>query len=159
MRRIIVFTLMALTLGSGVALADRDHYRRGDRGDHRSDYRRGDHYDRGIRNPRDPVWHQRDRYQRDRYQRGRYQRDHRVQYRRPVYVNNGYYQFHNGHRYRYSRPVIRHRYYDYRVRPQPVVESYQSVTGYVWVPGQWQWNGYEWLWISGHYAVDPDIRY
>ena len=156
MRRIIVFTLLALTLGGGVALADRDHYRRGDyRGDHRSDYRRGDHRSdyrgdrRYIRNPRDPVWHQRQRH---------------VEHRRPVYVNNGYYQFHNGYRYRYARPVIRQRYFDYRVRPQIIVENYQPVSGYVWVAGQWQWNGYEWTWISGHYAADPSyyddgIRY
>ena len=158
MRRIIVFTLLALTLGGGVALADRDHHRRGDsrsdhrrgdyRGDHRRDYR-GDHRRDyrstapggvTIRNPRDPVWHQRDR---------------RVVHRRPIYVNNGYYQFNNGQRYRYARPVIRHRYYDVRVRPQIIVENYQPMTGYVWVAGQWQWNGYEWLWISGHYEADP----
>jgi len=146
MRRIIVFTLLALTLGSGAALADRY------RGDHRGNA--------GIRNPNDPVWHQRDR----RYDR-RYEprSDRRVVYRRPVYVNNGYYEFHNGYRYRHSRPVIRTRYYDYRVRPQIIVENYQPVTGYVWVPGQWQWNGYEWTWTSGYYAVDPGyddgIRY
>ena len=148
MRRIIVFTLLALTLGGGVALADRDHYRRDDyRRDYR-DYRDRGQYDRGIRNPNDPVWHQRNR---------------RVIHRRPVYVNNGYYQFHNGYRYRYARPVVRQRYYDYRVRPQVIVENYQPVTGYVWVPGSWQWNGYEWLWVSGHYTVDTtyddQIRY
>lgn len=139
MRRIIVFTLLALTLGGGVALADREH--------RRGDHRRHDHYDRGgatIRNPHDPVWHQRDR---------------RVYHRRPVHVRDGYYHFDNGYRYRYARPVIRKRYFDYRVRPQIFVESYRPVTGYVWIPGQWQWNGYEWIWISGHYAVDPDLRY
>jgi hypothetical protein len=124
MRRIIVFTLMALTLGSGVALADRDH--------RRGDSRRGDRGGVTIRNPRDPVWHQRDR------------RVQHRQYRRPVHVRNGYYQFDNGRRYRYSRPVIRQRYFDYRVRPRIIVENYQPVAGYVWVPGQWQWNGYEW---------------
>ena len=161
MRRIIVFTLLALTLGGGVALADRDHHRRDDhrsdyrRDDHRSDYRRGDYRsdyrrgdDRGIRNPRDPVWHQRQR---------------RVTHRRPVYVNNGYYQFHDGHRHRYARPVIRHRHYDYRVRPRIIVEQSQPVAGYVWVQGSWQWNGYEWIWQSGYYAADPayddGIRY
>jgi hypothetical protein len=149
MRRIIVFTLLALTLGGGVAIADRDHHRRDDRrGDDRGDHRRGDHADRGIRNPRDPVWHQ---------------RQHRVAHRRPVYINNGHYQFHDGQRYRYSRPVIRHRYYDYRVRPRIIVESYQPMAGYIWVQGQWQWNGYEWVWSSGHYAADPSyddgIRY
>jgi hypothetical protein len=134
MRRIIVFTLLALTLGSGVALADRDH--------RRGDHRRGDRGGVTIRNPRDPVWHQR-------------HRPRPVVHRRPVHVNNGYYHFHNGHRYRYARPVIRHRYFNYRVRPQMIVESYQPVAGYIWVAGNWQWNGYEWIWISGHYAVDP----
>jgi hypothetical protein len=157
MRRIIVFTLLALTLGSGAAFAD--HYRRGDyyRNDRRGDYYRGDRYRSDyragagvtIRNPNEPVWTQRDR---------------RVSYRRPVYVSNGYYQFHTGHRYRYERPIIHTRYYDYRVRPQIVVENYQPMTGYVWVPGQWQWNGYEWIWTSGYYSVDPScdddgIRY
>jgi hypothetical protein len=135
MRRIIVFTLLALTLGSGVALADRDHYRRGGV---------------GIRNPNDPVWHQR-QHRVDR-------RPSRVVHRRPVYVNNGYYQFNNGYRYRYARPVIRHRYHDVRVRPQVIVENYQPVAGYVWVAGQWQWNGAEWIWVSGHYAIDPSYN-
>ena len=139
MRRIIVFTLLALTLGSGAALAD--HYRRGE---YRGDYRGGV----TIRNPRENVWHH---------------RDHRVAHRRPVYVNNGYYQFHNGYRHRYSRPIIRHRYYDVRVRPQIIVENYQPVAGYIWVPGNWQWNGYEWIWTSGYYSVDSSyddgIRY
>lgn len=148
MRRIIVFTLLALTLGGGAALADqyRGDHRRGDhRGDHyRGDHRRGDY--RGgvtIRNPRERVWTQ---------------RDHRVIHRQPVYVTNGYYQFHNGYRYRYSRPVIHRRYFDYRIRPQIVVENYQPMTGYIWVPGQWQWNGYEWTWTSGYYAVDPSYE-
>jgi hypothetical protein len=142
MRRIIIFTLLGLTLSTGAALADRQ------RGDHRGDYRgdrRGDYRGREtIRNPRDPVWHQRHRP---------------VVQRRPIYVNNGYYQFHNGYRYRYARPVIQRRYFDYRVRPQIVVENYQPVEGYVWVPGQWQWNGAEWTWLSGHYAVDPSYSY
>ncbi|HWO20608.1 MAG TPA: hypothetical protein VNO30_17685 [Kofleriaceae bacterium] len=139
MRRIIVFTLLALTLGSGAALADRDHHRRGES---RFDARGGV----TIRNPRDPVWHQRDR---------RVERDRRVVVRRPIYVSNGYYQFHNGHRYRYSRPVIRQRHFDVRVRPQIIVENYQPMTGYIWVAGQWSWNGYEWSWVSGHYEADP----
>jgi hypothetical protein len=131
MRRIIVFTLLALTLGSGAALAD--HYR----GEYRRDYRGGV----TIRNPRERVWTH---------------RDQRVIYRRPVYATNGYYQFNNGYRYRYARPVIARRYFDYRVRPEIIVENYQPVYGYNWVPGQWQWNGYEWIWTSGYYAADPN---
>jgi hypothetical protein len=28
--------------------------------------------------------------------------------------------------------------------------------GYYWVPGQWSWNGYEWIWQAGHYQPDPN---
>jgi len=146
MRRIIVFTLLALTLTGGAAFAD--HYRRGGsyRGDYRADYR-GDYRAGGgvtIRNPNDRVWTDRSRQ--------------RV-YRRPIYVNNGYYEFRNGSRYRYARPVIHRRYYDYRVRPQVIVENYETVPGYIWVQGNWQWNGYEWIWASGHYDVDHSCDY
>jgi hypothetical protein len=137
MRRIILFTILTLTATSGAALADRNHHD-SYRGDHRGDYHGGG---TSIRNPHDRVWTQ---------------RDHRV-YRRPVYVNDGYYQFHNGYRYRYARPVIQHRYYDYRVRPQIIVENYETVPGYIWVQGHWQWNGYEWIWTSGYYSVDPSF--
>lgn len=138
MRRTILLSLIGLICAGGIASADRYHGR--SRGhDHRWDERQ----------PRGGV------VVRDRDHR-RSDRQRRVDYRRPVYVNNGYYQFHNGSRYRYARPVIHRRYYDYRVRPQIIVENYQPMTGYVWVPGQWQWNGYEWTWISGYYAVDPN---
>jgi hypothetical protein len=133
MRRIILLTLLVLTATGGAAFAD--HYRRGE---FRGDFRAGAGV--SIRNPHDRIWTQ---------------RDHQRVYRRPVYINNGYYQFRNGSRYRYERPVIHRRYYDYRVRPQIVVENYQPVYGYNWVPGQWQWNGYEWIWTSGYYANDP----
>jgi hypothetical protein len=62
--------------------------------------------------------------------------------RRPVYVN---------------RPYIRERYFDYRIRPRIIVENYAPMAGYYWVPGEWQWNGYEWLWQPGHY--EPDAAY
>jgi hypothetical protein len=156
MRRIISLTILALTVTGGVAMADRH---RGDRGDHRGD--RGDH-----RSDR----HDRGRWDRNRHSGGVVVRDHRGgrvaapgwraprhhSYRRPVYVNNGYYQFHNGYRHAYSRPVIHHRYYNYRVRPQFIVENYQPMQGYIWVAGQWNWNGYEWMWTSGHYEIDPN---
>jgi hypothetical protein len=79
--------------------------------------------------------------------------------RRPVYTTNGYYQFHNGHRVRYHRPAINVRYTNYRVRPVVLVENYDRVPGYVWVRGHWNWNGVEWIWVSGHYAVDPSYVY
>jgi hypothetical protein len=156
MRRTLVLSLLALTLGSGVALADRDHRRgsgpivpggwherRADRADRRAErfQRRADRYDR------------RDAARYDRGLRGRFARP--IAVRRPVYATNGYFQFDNGVRYRYSRPVVQRRYYDYRVRPQVIVEPYQPVSGYVWVAGQWQWNGYEWTWAAGYYAADP----
>lgn len=56
----------------------------------------------------------------------------------------------------YRRPTIVYRYRDYARRPSPVMESYQTVPGYVWVPGQWTWTGYEWSWTPGYYATDPN---
>ena len=138
MRRILPLTLLALTLLGSVSFADRDRRdRRRDRDDRR--------YDRGgtvVRDNRD-------------YRPAR--RERRAVTRNRVYVNNGRYVFNGGYTRSYVRPVIRHRYYDYRVRPTIVVENYDPVPGYMWIQGQWQWNGYEWVWTSGHYA--PDTRY
>ena len=53
----------------------------------------------------------------------------------------------------YKKPVIRHRYYDMRVRPAIIVEHYDPVPGYVWVQGGWTWGGGEWIWTPGYYAV------
>src|SRR5690349_17279031 len=135
MRRIISFTILALTVTGGVALADRGHW---DRGGNRGGWDRSRNASGGVV-VRDQRWNG-----------GGVVRDHRDHnwggrvaapgwhaprqhfYRRPVFVNNGYYQFHNGYRYAYSRPIIRHRYFDYRVRPQIIVENTQPIYGYVW---------------------------
>ena len=140
MRRILPLALLALTLLGGVATADWDRGR--DRGRRHDRY---DRHDRGgvvVRDHRD--------YRRDR-------RDRRAVSRNRVYVSNGRYVFSGGVSRSYVRPVIRHRYYEVRVRPTIIVENYDPVPGYVWVTGSWQWNGYEWTWMSGHYA--PDTRY
>ena len=79
----------------------------------------------------------------------------RNNYDRHVWVGRGdRFYFHDGSYRAYHRPVIRERYYNYRVRPRVVVENYDPVVGYVWVPGSWQWNGREWVWFGGHYAVE-----
>jgi hypothetical protein len=128
----------------GVAFADHRRDGRWDRGDRgRWDRRSG-----GVV-VRDSRWHGGGRVAAPGWQAPRHN-----YYRRPVYINNGYYQFNNGYRYAYSRPVIRQRYFDYRVRPQIIVENYQPVSGYNWIGGQWQWTGYEWQWVSGHYECD-----
>lgn len=77
--------------------------------------------------------------------------------RRAVRVVNGRYVFSGGVTYTYRRPVIRERYYNVRVRPQIIVESYPAQSGYVWVQGSWGWSGREWVWTSGYYAPDPNI--
>jgi hypothetical protein len=156
MRRILPFTLLALLLFGGIATADRDRRdRRSDRREDRRDYRRDDRRDvrRDYRRP--VVRDHRDH--RDYRDRRHVRHDRRVVTRNRVYVNNGHYVFHDGVRRTYRRPVIRHRYYNVRVRPQIIVENYDPVPGYIWIQGNWQWNGYEWIWMSGHYA--PDTRY
>lgn len=150
MRRILPITLLALTLLGGVATADRyrERDRREDRRDRRYE-RRDDRRGPVVRDHRTYRPVQRD-YRPVRHQRRAVARDR-------VYVNNGRYVFNGGYTRTYVRPVIRHRYYNYRVRPQIIVENYDPVPGYVWMAGQWQWNGYEWTWTSGYYA--PDTRY
>ncbi|MGE3457281.1 MAG: hypothetical protein AB7O24_19365 [Kofleriaceae bacterium] len=86
-------------------------------------------------------------------------RDHRRverrgSYRRPIYVSGNRYSFGNGRYYTYRRPVIKYRYRNYYQRPAVIVESYDPVPGYIWVQGNWQWNGVEWIWQPGHYEVD-----
>lgn len=39
----------------------------------------------------------------------------------------------------------------YRAPPAVRVERYESRRGYVWIPGRWDWNGYDWVWASGRY--------
>lgn len=129
MRRILPLSLLALTLIGGVAAADR-HDRRG--GVVVRDHREA---------PRPVVV-----------------RERHVVTRAPIYVNNGRYVFHGGVTHTYVRPVIRERYYNVRVRPSLIVENYDPVAGYVWSRGHWQWNGYEWLWVSGYYAPDARVR-
>ena len=77
-------------------------------------------------------------------------------YERPVY-NGGYRNYGYVRRPIYmERPIIRQRYYDYRYRPEVIVENYGVRPGYYWVNGAWQWNGYEWIWYPGHYEPDPN---
>jgi hypothetical protein len=57
-------------------------------------------------------------------------------YRAPIYVD---------------RPIIHEHYYDYRYRPELIVEDYPVRDGYVWVRGHWDWNGVEWIWTPGYY--------
>ena len=64
--------------------------------------------------------------------------------RRPIYVR---------------APVIRYHYYDYYSQPTVIAENYPAMDGYYWVAGQWQWNGYEWIWVAGHYDNDPNYGY
>lgn len=147
--RLITMCLLVLLLASSVALADR-HRRRGDgHGTYRPVIR--DHRTTGV---------QRARVQRlDRATRAGHATsvDRRVVHRRPLQASQGRFTFHNGATVTYTRPVIRQRYYDHRVRPQPIVERYPAQSGYIWVNGSWSWNGYEWTWTAGYYAPDPSV--
>lgn len=143
MKRIITLTLAALTLSGGVALADRHRgHDRGDRWERRED-RREERRDR------------RDSWRSDRVDRSRWSGGVRVVRSRPTFRNNTFY-FSGGVSRVYHRPLIRYRYRDYYRRPAIIVENYDPMPGYVWVAGEWQWNGYEWIWSNGHYEVDTN---
>ena len=146
-----MFALLAVTALGGTAMADRDNHRGRDR--------RGPVV-RDHRPTNNGGWNRRDnrRYDNNRRVVVRRAPRYRIE-RRPVFVNRNRFVFHNGITRVYQRPVIKYRYYDYRVRPQPIVENIQPVPGYIWVAGQWTWNGGEWTWSAGHYAVDPNFQY
>lgn len=42
--------------------------------------------------------------------------------------------------------------YDEYVSPPPA-------SGYVWVPGHWWWDGFDWVWIRGRWSVPPGDGY
>ena len=161
--RIILYSLTALAISGGVASADRvhtqpnhtgshgpvvrDHRGGGERGggggDRPTDNRRGggetrDHRGEGRDRQVAPVRGGEHRG----YDRG-YDRDRGNDRGRGADRDRGYER---------ARPVARERYVDYRVRPQVIVENYEDQAGYVWVAGDWQWNGAEWIWAAGHYA-------
>jgi hypothetical protein len=141
MKKLITMTLAALTMMGGVALADRDH-----RG-------RGRDHDRG-RDRHGPVVRGDVRVN---VNTGYRSRPRRVRYeRRVVRPSGNYFRFHGGVQRRYTRPVIQTRYYDSRVRPRIVSEQMAPVEGYLWIAGQWAWDGREWQWQAGYYAPDPN---
>jgi len=126
MRRIIMFTLLALTTFGGVAAANpRDH--------------RG-----GVRVQDSRHWQQRPTYQYNAPRTYTYSAPRTYTYSRPSYqyVRRPIYV---------QRPVIRSRYFNYYQRPALIVESYPAMDGYYWVQGHWDWDGYEWIWNPGHY--------
>jgi hypothetical protein len=88
-----------------------------------------------------------------RVDRSRWSGGVRVTRTRPTFRNNTFY-FGGGRSHVYHRPVIRYHYRNYYQRPAIIVENYDPVPGYVWVAGSWNWNGYEWIWVNGHYEVD-----
>lgn len=131
MRRIIITALIALTALGGVASADRGH--RGHR----------DRNNGGIRVERSyprQSYRQNYRVYPRTYQRNTYYRPRVRVVRQPIYV---------------QRPVISYRYTNFYQRPVVIAENYPSRPGYIWITGQWQWNGYEWTWTAGHYQPDP----
>ena len=70
------------------------------------------------------------------------------------YYHGGYYGHGGwgyGNRIYMGRPWIGAHYYDYRFRPELIVEDYPVRDGYVWVRGSWSWNGAEWIWAPGYY--------
>lgn len=143
MRRIILSLVVLASLG-GVAAADRG-------GPYVRDHRGGTYVQPHARAQPRARYEYRQRYtHRPRYTNSsryvvrpsyRYTRPAYRYVRRPIYV---------------QRPVIAVRYYNYAQRPALIAESYPPMAGYYWVPGHWDWNGYEWIWNPGHY--EPEVQ-
>ena len=135
MKRIIITLLALVTLG-GVASADRGH-----RGPTVRDHRTWNAPARTYAPSRT--------YTRPSYT---YSRPSVRVYSRPSYTSSYSYR----HPVYVRRPVIQYRYTNYYSRPAIIAENYPAMEGYYWVAGQWQWNGYEWVWQAGHYEPDPN---
>lgn len=69
----------------------------------------------------------------------------------PVHARDGRFDFSGGISYVAPRPPSTYYYDDYSVRPAPYNEEVHAVAGYTWVPGNWQWTGSEWTWMTGYY--------
>jgi hypothetical protein len=145
MKRILTLTAIALGLSGGIALADRNNGRgRGGRSEVRD--HRGDRV--VIRNNTNRTVIRNN---------NRVDNRVRVQRQRPTFRNNRFY-FSGGTYRTYNRPVINVRYRDYGRRPALIVENYDPVPGYIWMQGTWNWTGYEWSWVPGHYEVDQNYQ-
>jgi len=134
MKRILVLSVMTLAVLGGVASADR-HRGRG-HGRWSGGWSGGWNASVRVNAPRVVVTQPRVVVQ----QRPVYVQHTRV-VRRPIYV---------------AAPRLRVRYYNYYQQPTVLAENYQPMTGYYWVAGQWNWDGYEWRWTAGHYEPDPN---
>jgi hypothetical protein len=154
MRRILPLTLLALTVMSSAAFADRDRGRRDRPGGVHVDRSRVHRAERPVRND-----HRFSRNDRRVVRNDRRVVERRVNVRRvrPTYRDGRFY-FAGGFYRTYQRPVINVRYTNYYQRPALLVENYEPVPGYIWVRGHWSWNGYEWQWNPGHYEVDPSFN-
>jgi hypothetical protein len=126
-RRVLILSSLALALSGGAAFADR--YRGG--GARGGGYVSHPVASRGYSAPRSSGYGYRGGYA----VRGGF--GVRSGYdRRPIYMRG---------------PVMREHYYNYYRRPAYITESYAAMDGYVWVRGDWTWDGAEWIWQPGHY--------
>ena len=51
------------------------------------------------------------------------------------------------------RELIRDEHYrNVHFRPAARQERFEYRHGYNFIRGEWQWNGYEWCWVPGHYV-------
>ena len=150
--RTSILILSALAMSAGVASAD--HWR-GERGEH--ERREHAEHERAERN--EHRWNGGGSWNGG--WSGGVSVTPNYQYRRPVIVNAA-------PRYSYQRPVYvqrrpvyvqrtypHHHYVNYYQRPSVLTENYTPMAGYIWSPGQWEWDGYQWNWIPGHYDPDP----
>ncbi|CAN5848572.1 hypothetical protein BH11MYX2_BH11MYX2_14270 [soil metagenome] len=76
---------------------------------------------------------------------------------RPSFRNNTWY-FSGGVTRTYHRPEMHYHYRNYSSRPTILVENYDPMPGYIWMAGDWSWNGVEWMWAPGHYEIDASYN-
>jgi hypothetical protein len=143
----IILSALVLALTSGAAMADRSHGSGHASGGARQGgvvvHSNGGHSNGGFRG--NSGWHGNETVR----EHGGYNRGYEPRYYHNHGVARGNIWF--------NRPEIREHYYHYGYRPSLIVENYGARDGYVFVRGDWQWNGAEWMWQPGHY--EPDQAY
>src|SRR5690349_996208 len=73
-------------------------------------------------------------------------RDHRTAFER------GFDRGMNRERQADRREDRAERFRDFRYHPSARYERHDERAGFRFVGGEWKWNGYEWLWVPGHYV-------
>jgi nucleoid-associated protein YgaU len=59
----------------------------------------------------------------------------------------------------FSREVVAQVYPPQPPPPRTEMRPMPPASDYAWVPGHWEWNGYDWDWIPGYWRLAEGKKY